>query len=418
MLSSYPRAILHVDGDAFFASCEQAVHPEYRGRPLVTGKERRIITAASYEAKALGISRGTPLWEAKKICPELIIASSDYAMYARFSRRLFSIIKRFTPFVEAYSIDEAFAELTGFDRPNHEPYETLALRLQDTIKQELGITVSVGLSISKVLAKIASKWKKPSGATFIPSEYIRDFLASYPIEKVWGIGPSATFRCHRFGIRTALDLSQKSPGFIRDHFAKPQHDIWEELNGNSVLPINYEGHEDPKSISTFRTLDAPSTQKNFLFSHLLKNLEGACHKARHHHLATRKLFLVLRTQEFRHHGCELDLERASAYPSEMSHLLHQGFENVFRPGTLYRATGVTLAHLLPQDTFQASLFEAPHKITKWQNAYAAVDRLNEKFGRRRIHLATSLETPSKKQAAPPTPDNHRPPPLPFLTSPS
>src|SRR3990172_3256646 len=113
MLRSWPRAIVHIDGDAFFASCEQAVHPEYRDKPVVTGKERGIVAAASYEAKAKGVSRGVPLWEVKKLCPDAIILPSDYEKYSIFSKRMFAILRRFTPLVEEYSIDEAFVELTG-----------------------------------------------------------------------------------------------------------------------------------------------------------------------------------------------------------------------------------------------------------------------------------------------------------------
>jgi DNA polymerase-4/DNA polymerase V len=100
LLRSWPRAIVHLDADAFFASCEQAIHPEYRGKPVITGKERGIVAAASYEAKRLGIGRGTPLWEVKKICPEAIIVPSDYETYSLFSKRMFEIMRRFTSDVE------------------------------------------------------------------------------------------------------------------------------------------------------------------------------------------------------------------------------------------------------------------------------------------------------------------------------
>src|SRR3989338_6077394 len=96
LVSSWPRAIVHIDGDAFFASCEQAVHPEYRGKPVVTGKERGIVAAASYEAKAKGVSRGVPLWEVKKLCTDAIILPSDYETYSLFSKRMFQILRRFT----------------------------------------------------------------------------------------------------------------------------------------------------------------------------------------------------------------------------------------------------------------------------------------------------------------------------------
>jgi DNA polymerase-4 len=113
---SWPRAIIHVDGDAFFSSCEEAIQPDLRGKPVITSGERGIVACASYAAKALGIKRGVALHEAKRICPELVVLPSDYETYSLFSRRMFNIMRRFTPQMEEYSIDEAFADLTGMRR--------------------------------------------------------------------------------------------------------------------------------------------------------------------------------------------------------------------------------------------------------------------------------------------------------------
>ena len=191
-IHSWPRAILHVDADAFFASCEQAVHPELRGKPVITGKERGIVAAASYEAKARGVERGMRLFEVKKVCPDAVILPSDYETYSLFSVRMFDILRRFTPDVEEYSIDEAFADLTGLRRTFHGSYGVIAGQIQETMGKELGFTVSIGVSLSKVLAKIASKWKKPHGLTLIPGMDIHLYLQKLPIEKVWGIGPNTS----------------------------------------------------------------------------------------------------------------------------------------------------------------------------------------------------------------------------------
>src|ERR1700690_2922977 len=166
-LHSWPRAILHLDADAFFASCEQAIHPELRGRPVITGKERGIVAAASYEAKARGVQRGVRLSDVKKICPDAVILPSDYETYSLFSVRMFEILRRFSPDVEEYSIDEAFVDLTGLRRSYHGSFGMIAKKMQVTVETELGITVSVGVSLSKVLAKIGSKHNKPHGLTII-----------------------------------------------------------------------------------------------------------------------------------------------------------------------------------------------------------------------------------------------------------
>ncbi len=146
-ISSWPKAILHVDADAFFASCEQAVNPLLKGRPVVTGLERGIVAAASYEAKARGIKRGMRIGEVRRLCPDAVILPSDYETYSLFSVRLFEILRRFSPQVEEYSIDEAFVDITGLRRPYHSSYEEIGRCIQETIHKELDITVSIGISI-------------------------------------------------------------------------------------------------------------------------------------------------------------------------------------------------------------------------------------------------------------------------------
>ena len=203
MLSSYPRAIVHLDGDAFFTSVEQAMVPALKGRPVVTGKERGIIACASYEAKALGIARGMPLFDAKRICPELVILPSDYETYGIYSRRMFNIMRRFTPVVEEYSIDEAFADLTGLRRLYHTSYEDIARKMQGEIQRELGMTVSVGLAPTKSLAKLCSKFRKPEGFMPLEGPAIHRFLPQIALGKVWGFGPNTVNLLEKQGLRTA-----------------------------------------------------------------------------------------------------------------------------------------------------------------------------------------------------------------------
>ena len=121
-LHNFPRAIVHIDGDAFFASCEQSRRPALQGRPVVTGKERGIAASMSYEAKARGVTRGMRLADIHKVCPEAVILPSDYETYSLLSKRFFAIVRRYTPDVEEYSIDECFADLTGLRRPLRSSY--------------------------------------------------------------------------------------------------------------------------------------------------------------------------------------------------------------------------------------------------------------------------------------------------------
>jgi DNA polymerase IV len=395
-LSSWPRAIAHLDADAFFASCEQAIHPELRGRPVITGKERGIVAAASYEAKARGVQRGVRLSDVKKLCPDAVILPSDYETYSLFSVRMFEILRRFSPDVEEYSIDEAFVDLTGLRRSFHGSYEEIARSMQETIQQELGLSVSVGVSLSKVLAKLGSKHNKPHGITMIPGREVHLYLEKLPVEKVWGIGPNTAAYLNKCGIVTALQFARKDEAFVKKHLSKPYQEVWHELNGRSVYPVVTETKNSYQSISKAKTFTPASSDEAFVFAQLAKNLENACIKARRYRLAASRIVIFLRKQDFTGSGVELKLTRPTAYPVELFELLRQGFSRLFEPKTLYRQTGVVLAGLIAEAGVQFSLFEDTSKIEKMAKIYASVDLLSQKFGKHTIQHAASL--PTKLQA--------------------
>lgn len=394
-IHSWPRAILHIDADAFFASCEQAIHPELKGKPVITGKERGIVSAASYEAKGRGVERGMRLFEVRKVCPDAVILPSDYETYSLFSVRMFEILRRFSPDVEEYSIDEAFVDLTGLRRTFHCSYGDLAKNIQDTVERELGITVSIGVSLSKVLAKIGSKHKKPKGLTLIPGLEIHNYLSKLPVGKVWGIGANTSEFLRKFGITTALQFAGKDEAFIKRHLSKPYQEIWHELNGRSVYPVVAESKRDYQSISKTRTFTPPSKDEVFIFSQLSKNLENACIKARRYDLAANKLILFLRQQDFRDTGLEMKISRPTAYPAELFALLREGFLEIYKTGVFYRSTGVVLAGLVPERKVQFTLFDDTTRILKMARIYSAMDHLSERFGKHTIQHGSSL--PAKIQ---------------------
>jgi DNA polymerase-4 len=395
-IRSWPRAILHLDADAFFASCEQAVKPELRGRPVITGKERGIVAAASYEAKARGVERGMRLFEVKKVCPEAVLVPSDYETYSLFSMRMFGIIRRFTPDVEEYSIDEAFADLTGLRRTFHGPYGEIARKIQEAVEAELGITVSVGVSLSKVLAKVASKHRKPHGLTLIPGRDIHLYLRDLPVGKLWGVGPNTASFLAKHGIHTALEFARADERFVEKHLSKPYREVWHELNGRSLYPVVRETKSSYQSISKARTFTPPSEDERFVFAQLARNLENACIKARRHRLAATRLIVFLRTQDFRHSGAEMKLSRATAYPTELFSSLREGFGRSYRRGVLYRQTGVVLAGLVSEGRVQYSLFDDAARVERLSRVYGVVDEISRAFGKHTLQHAASL--PSKLQA--------------------
>jgi len=403
-LHSWPRAIVHIDGDAFFTSCEEAIHPELKGKPLITGGERGIVACANYAAKKIGVARGVPLHEARKICPGLIILPSDYETYSLFSRRIFSIMRRYTPDVEEYSIDEAFADITGMRRALHSSYEEIALRMKQDIERELGITVSVGLSISKVLAKVASKYQKPAGMTVIKGREIPDYLRTLPVEKIWGIGNATTNYLAKMGIRYALEFAQLPEKTVLRKFTKPGVEIWQELRGQSVYPVSAAEKSSYASISKTKTFAPPTNNAEYLFAQLMRNMESACIKARRYNLAPHKIVVFLKKNNFDTQGGEAMLTRPCACPLEFSGIVRDLFNACFRSNETYRATGVILLDLQPDTTTQYSLFDDPPQAEKIKELYAAADELGKKFGKHTLYLGAShpIEKMGKGRRGAPT----------------
>jgi nucleotidyltransferase/DNA polymerase involved in DNA repair len=251
----------------------------------------------SYEAKACGVTRGMRLFEIKKLCPEAIILPSDYETYSLLSKRFFTIVRRYTPDVEEYSIDECFADLTGLRRPLRMSYERIAESIKRDLDTELGFTFSVGLAPNKVLAKIASKWQKPSGLTAIPGQSIHHYLEQLPVGKVWGVGNQTAALLAKYGVRTALDFARQPEVWVNKYLTKPFAEIWQELNGRFVLQLQTQEKLNYQSIQKVKTFTPASSDRAFVFAQLAKNIENACIKARRYKLAAKGAVIFLKNRD-------------------------------------------------------------------------------------------------------------------------
>ncbi|MDP2651236.1 MAG: DNA polymerase IV [bacterium] len=386
-----PKAILHIDGDSFFASCEVSLDPRLKGKALITGQERGIVTAMSKEAKALGISRGMPIFKVRKMFPQVIIKSSDYRTYEIFAHRMFAIVRKYAD-VEEYSIDECFALLDSWNGE-------MVLEIKNELQSKLDVTFSLGLAPTKVLAKIASSTSKPDGLTILPPQQIDEFLKDVDIGKVWGIGPATSAELRRLGIKTALDLKLRSAEWGRGHLDKPILEIWHELNGVVVFEVNTSLADFSKSIQVTRTFTPPSSNKEFLFSELSHNIEKACVKIRREGQGSGRLAYFLKTQEFRYHRQEIELDLSVQTPEIILKKVRETFNSVFKPKLLYRATGVTLSRLVPQSQAQNDLFGLIRKNNDWETIYGVVDALEGRFGSHSVILGSSLMANKRRGGA-------------------
>jgi len=390
MILSYPSAILHVDGDAFFASVEQAVTPSLKNKPVVTGKERGIIAAASYEAKALGIQRSMSLRDARKLCPQLTILPSDYETYSLYSKRMFHIMRRYTPLVEEYSIDEAFADITGMRRVHRKSYEQIAQELQAEIHRELDITVSIGLGLSKTLAKLASSYRKPNGFTGVRGKYIHLFLARTPTRKVWGFGPNTVRLLAKYHVSTAYDFVCRPENWAKKLLGKPGVELWNELRGTQIHDVTTEEKTTYATISKARTFTPATSNRDFVYARVTRNLESAMIKARRHHLKARTLGIALRTSDFVQDGLEAKLNRATVSILEVTPLVRDLFDYLFNPTLQYRAATIVLGGLQDDSNEQYELFEDRLKIDNMAKLSTVVDEIDGKYGKHTVTLGSSL----------------------------
>jgi nucleotidyltransferase/DNA polymerase involved in DNA repair len=330
------------------------------------------------------------LAEIRKRCPEAVILPSDYETYSLLSKRFFAIVRRYTPEVEEYSIDECFCDLTGLRRPLRMSYLQIAERIKRDLDTALGFTFSVGLAPNKVIAKIASTWAKPSGLTAIPGRELHRFLAQWPVEKVWGIGHQTTALLHKHGVKTALHFARQPEAWVKKHFSKPFYQIWQELNGIYVFELVTGAQETYHTIQKVKTFTPPSGNREFVSAQLAKNIENACMKLRKYQLATERVLIFLRSQDFHDKGLEMDLSGPTSFPNDILRVTSPVFDDLFAPATLYRATGVILCKLSEASYGQLDLFGEVIRLQRLSNLYESVDTLRAKYGKHTVFLGASF----------------------------
>jgi len=261
--------------------------------------------------------------------------------------------------------------------------------MKDTIDRELGITVSIGLSLSKGLAKLCSKFRKPNGFTAVRGYHIHILLERTPLQGIWGIGANSAALLTKHGVKNALDYAHLEEPFVRKLLGKLGVEIWNELNGRSVYPVDPAEKQTYQTITKFKTFSPTVRDPGVLKAFLLRNIESACIKVRRYHLAASKVYITLRTQTFKHLSIGTELNRASASPLELARIADRLFELIFKPDE-YRATGVVLSDLIPDDQIQMGLFESPLEIARIEKMSAVIDETNRKYGKHTIHLASTL----------------------------
>jgi DNA polymerase-4/DNA polymerase V len=395
-MSTYHDYIIHIDGDSFFAACEVAQYPHLKGLPVVVGQERGIATAFTYEAKALGITRGMPIFKIKKFFPEVTILPTHFELYKMYSQKMSIILRRYLRVVEDYSIDECFGLIENDHAHTWEEVHRLAQTIKNVLQKETGLTFSVGVGRTKVLAKIASKAQKPDGLTIITDRDEDTHLSQTPIGKVWGIGYRTAPLLKQKGITCALQFRDLPEDYIVRTFAKPLQELWHEMHGTRIFDIG-NSHNDPKSLQATRTFFPMSTDRQIVFSELSKNIETACVRMRRHELLTSSITFFVKTSDFKYFGRELRLPFFTDNPIDILDSILPLFDAVFVKGLRYRATGVTLSYLRPSDKCEQDLFGVQKQTQLRGKLMDTFDKIRNLYGTRSIFLGASMHAMTRKE---------------------
>lgn len=373
--SNRPRWIMHVDMDAFFASVEQLDHPEYRNRPVIVGglSGRGVVSTASYEARRFGVHSAMPMKEALERCPKGIFVEGRYGRYLELSQKIRQIFHEFSPLVEPLSIDEAFLDLTGMERLVGD-IPALGLRIKERIKKETGLTASVGLAPNKFLAKLASDLKKPNGLVIIRQSEAASRIAPLPISRIFGIGARSASLLTRFGIRTIGDLAACDASFLSPLFGKNTETILRFAHGLDNRPVIPD--EKRQSLGRELTFEKDLRDHAVILEILWNLSQEVGFRLRSAGLSGYTVTLKMKTQDFKVHTRSL----SSDLPLQLDEKIMERVKILTRRNPLrdpVRLLGVTVSHLVPQESSEQNLFSKSDRNTQRS---LAVDALKKRFG--------------------------------------
>lgn len=389
---------LHADGDSFFAACELTLRPDLVGKPVVVGEDRGIAVAMSHEAKALGVTRGMPVFKIRKYFPSVVILPHHFSVYRAISDEVYGILLSYLEFVERYSIDECFALV----KPAEILFAGGALELlraiQDEIRQKTGVTYSLGLARTKALAKTASKLDKPNGAVaLLTPKDEQEALRRTSIADVWGIGWRTVPRMQELGFRTAWDFTCYPEEEISRRFSEPVAVLQRELSGHAVHEVHYDNDpRDQKSVQSTGTFRPSSSDPKVIWAEISENAESACSHARRLGLMTRSVSFFVKTSEWQYRGGEARLELFTTDPAVILNALESVFLEVLRPGEKIRSTGIILHELRREEDVPHDLFGRQDRADSFSTVGKAVDAIRDKFGSGALKLAASLKGSGKE----------------------
>lgn len=372
-----------VDCDSFFVSCEQSVNSELKGRPVCVMSGRgQCVISRSKEAKKLGIRMGMPYFQIEGQMKKATYINANHELYSKISEKVMSILKNFSPKVEVYSIDEAFVDLTGLERLYKKNYLEIAQMIREEVLKHTDIPVSIGVSSSKSLAKLASDKAKTmgEGVFLIGARKIVPLLQNTSIDEIWGIGKNLSILLRKNGILTAYELVCQDDLWLNKQIGIHGLEMKHELLGEMVSPVSNEV-KLPKSIQKTSALAKFSSDKNYLKNSLNYHIHRACVKLRGINAKCKGVSIFLRTKDFRVFCEKKVLNVATDFELEISDIVFTLLDKLYNPNILYRSTGVILDTFTMNDEAQMSLFADEKVDEKKEKLSKCFDKLEARFGK-------------------------------------
>jgi DNA polymerase-4 len=388
------RVIAHVDMDAFFASVEVLDNPALKGKPVIVGGDMRrgVVSAASYEARAFGVHSALPLFRARRLCPGGIFLPVRMERYVEVSHAVMKCLEEFSPLVEQVSVDEAFVDLTGTEHLFGDP-GTAARGMTARIRERTSLTCSVGVSVSKLVAKIASDMNKPDGLTIVPPADVERFLRALPVRKVPGIGEKSADELAKLGIQYVGDIGKYSPARLEERFGKFGAWLLEIAGGGDDSPV--EPYGAPKSVSAEDTLPEDTGDERILRRYLLDQSDRIARRLREEGFRARTVTLKLKHHDFR----QVTRSETLGEPTQLGEVIyHEAVKllAVYNLRSKVRLVGVGASNLEPLDSpgrgAQMSLFrESTGANEKWEKVERATDEIAKRFGDGAVKRGSLLE---------------------------
>ncbi|MCL4236208.1 MAG: DNA polymerase IV [Deltaproteobacteria bacterium] len=378
------KVIAHVDMDAFFAAIEQRDRPELRGKPVVVGAqpgERGVVSTCSYEARKFGVHSAMPIARAVKLCPHAVFVRPDFSRYSEASRNLRAILQDFSPLVEMSSIDEAYLDLTGTHGLFGTPTQA-AKRLKAAIREALGLTASVGIGPTRLIAKIASDFRKPDGLTIVTPEQVEEFLAPLDVGKIPGIGRQTVERLAKLNIHTVRDLRKwNEVALVRRFGASMGAMLARKAAGRGSDVVGT--HEERKSVSKERTFQTDIADAAELRRVLLRLSCDVARTLRREGVAGRTVHLKIRLEDFETHTVSHTTDSPVWDDQRLFHTAWDLYATSPYARRPVRLIGVGVSELGDRSGTQMSLLDAKSE-RRDEQIYDAVDRIRDKFGKNAI----------------------------------